>query len=104
MTPEIFARVAFLHAEEGGRKSPTPPNFFGCPFFMDEQMNDCRLILTDVGPVSPGQTVEVPIVFLAPRLVVDRLKVGRRFKLWERGIIAEGEILKVFAQNESAEE
>lgn len=101
MSPEIFARVTFLRTEEGGRKGPTPPNFFGCPFFMDEQMNDCRLVLTDVGPVSPGQTVEVPIAFLAPKLVVDRLKVGRTFKLWEMGFIAEGEILKILIPTES---
>lgn len=102
MSPEILARVTFLRTEEGGRKGPTPSNFFGCPFLMDEQMNDCRLVLTDVGAISPGQTVEVPIAFLVPKLVVDRLKVGRKFKLWEMGIIAEGEILKVLTPAESA--
>jgi hypothetical protein len=96
MSPQIFARVAFFRTEEGGRKGPTLQDFFGCPFLMDDQMNDCRLILTDVGSISPGQTVEVPIAFLAPRLVVERLKAGRKFKLWEMGVIAEGEILKVF--------
>lgn len=94
-SPEIFARITFLRTEEGGLKGLTTAKFFGCPFLMDEQMNDCRLVLADVGP---GQTVQVPITFLVPELVVDRLKVGRRFKLWHMRIIAEGEILKVFAQ------
>lgn len=101
MAPEIIAKLTFLRPEEGGRKMSTPSKFFGYPFLMDEQMNDCRLILTNIGPVSPGQTVEVPIAFLAPKLVIDRLKVGRKFKLWERGVIAEGEILKVLAQGSS---
>ena len=93
---EILARVTFYVTEEGGRKGPTPPTWFGCPFFMDDQMNDCRLLLDGIGSISPGQTVDVPIVFLFPKLVVDRLKVGRKFKLWDMGIIAEGEILEVF--------
>lgn len=96
MSAEIFAKVTFFRTEEGGLKGPTPANFFGCPFVMDDQMNDCRLVLTDVGPVSPGQTVEVPITFLVPKLVVDRLEVGRKFKLWHMGIIAEGKILTVY--------
>ena len=95
MSPEIFARVHFFRAEDGGRKGPTSPKFFGCPFLMDGQKNDCRLVLSEVGSISPGQTIEVPIAFLAPNLVIERLKVGRKFELWEMGIIAEGEILKV---------
>lgn len=102
MSPEILAKVTFRRTEEGGRKGPTPPNFFSCPFFMDEQFNDCRLILSDIGSVSPGQTVEVPIAFLAPKLVVNRLKVGRKFALWEMGVIAEGEILQIFGPHESS--
>lgn len=102
MSPEIFAKVTFFRTEEGGLKRPTPANFFGCPFLMDEQMNDCRLVLTDVGSVNPGRTIEVPIAFLVPKLVVDRLKVGRKFKLWHMGIIAEGEILNVLIPTGSA--
>lgn len=92
---KIFARVTFFRTEDGGHNGPTPPTFFGCPFVMDDQMNDCRLLLDGIGSISPGQTVEVPIIFLCPKLVVDRLKVGREFKLWEMGIIAEGDILEV---------
>jgi hypothetical protein len=98
---DILARVTFFRTEEGGRKGPTSSTHFGYPFVMDDQMNDCRFFLEGIGSISPGQTVDVPIAFLFPKLVVDRLKVGRKFKLWEMGIIAEGEILEVHLSNGS---
>jgi hypothetical protein len=95
MQPNIFATVTFKRTEDGGRKSATSSVFFSCPFLMDEKLNDCRLLLDGIGAVEPGQTVEVPIVFLNPSLLDGRLKVGRKFQLWEMRVIAEGEILKV---------
>ena len=96
MQPEILARVTFYETRAGGRTSPTPHEFFGCIFKMDEKMNDCRLLLQDIGSVEPGQTVDVPIKFLSPDLLGGRLVVGKKFQLWDGGIVALGEILKVF--------
>jgi len=93
--PEILAEVTFLPTHRGGRKGPTRPDFFGCPLRIAKHLFDCRLLLTSVGFVQPGQTVTVPIKFLSPELVGSHLREGADFELWEAGTIATGRILQV---------
>jgi hypothetical protein len=95
MKPEIRAKVHFYPTTEGGRLKATPADHFGCPLSFGGRNFDCRLLLDDIGPVSPGETVEVPIQFLCPEDIVPRLRPGDRFQLWEGGFIGEGEVLEI---------
>jgi hypothetical protein len=91
---DIIAKVRFFTEEEGGRKSPTLENFFGCPMVIREKKYDCRLLLSNIGPISPGDEVVVPIKFLDYKTVSAILKENDNFELWEMGIIAEGKVLE----------
>lgn len=70
------------------------PIFFGDP---SEEGNDCAFLLDQAGvTLEPGGPSEVvPIKFLFPDLVVDRLHPGTRFILWEGRKIGEAEVLEV---------
>jgi hypothetical protein len=89
-----MARVTFTRTADGGRSQPTPPGHFSCPLEFRGEFFDCRLDLTSCGPISPGQSVEVPISFLCPELVETRMKVGDSFLLWEGKTIAVGNVTK----------
>lgn len=88
--PDLIASVHFFSSAQGGRKGPTPAGVFRCPLEFQGEKFDCGLHLQEVGPVSPGMTVTVPITLLAPDLLKPRLKEGSSFTLWETGTIAEG--------------
>jgi hypothetical protein len=90
---DIIARVHLYRTEAGGRSKALPAAPFGCPFFYEGEGFDCRLLLDQV--LAPGTTAEVPIKFLNPGMVKPRLSVGARFKLWEAGDFADGEVLEV---------
>lgn len=93
--PDILATVKFYSTEKGGRNGPTRSDFFSCPFVFNNQYFDCRLLLKDIGKIYPGDTVKVPIKFLLSD-VVQQLKVGDIFHLWEGGVKAEGKVDKIF--------
>lgn len=98
---DAIARIYLYPTEPDGRTQPLTPPWFGCPTLIEDvndSYHDCRFWLLDIGPVFPGQTAAVPIAFLAPDLFADKLVVGRKFKMWERRIIGEGEITEVFYQ------
>lgn len=93
--PDLIARVRLYSEEEGGRKSPTPPVRIGCIFEYEGDNFDCLLLLEETGPLHPGSQATVPIKFLHPDFVKDRLTVGRRFLLKDFRTIAEGEVQEV---------
>jgi|SRR5215470_4254810 len=97
LTPEIVADIQFLSTADGGRKGPTPDHVFGCPLEYAGELFDCRLDLSGIGPISPGQAVTVPIQFVFPRLVLPRLRVGSAISLWEMGTIARGTVARIIA-------
>jgi hypothetical protein len=97
---DAVARVRLRATEAGGRRSPIGPTMFRCPvFFGDqrEQANDCAFFFNEAGvSVAPGgPEVQVPIKFLALELVVEKLKIGARFTLWEGRDVGEAEIVDV---------
>jgi hypothetical protein len=92
---DIRAQITFLTTAEGGRQSPTPANFFSCPMIIKHQRFDSRLQLTEIGFISPGDTVEVPIKFLDTDQVLSLLTVGESFELWESRTIARGKVLSL---------
>jgi hypothetical protein len=95
--PDIMASLRLYTTAEGGRKGPTPPDKLGCPFEFQGELFDCRLLLDETGPLAPGAKATVPILFLRPDLIKDRLQIGSRFTLWEMGTIAEGVVKEIVA-------
>ena len=90
---EILVKVRFLNTDEGGRKGPILVELYKCMFGLGEELFDCGLDLSNTGPIELGQKVIVPIKFLCPELVKDRLKPGDKFYLREMDKVAEGEII-----------
>jgi hypothetical protein len=52
-------------------------------------------LINDAKPIKPGDTVELPIQFLWPNLVLPKLSVGTKFFLWAGGHFAEGQVVKI---------
>lgn len=94
---DIMARVWFYPTAHDGRQSPTPKDIFGCLLELNGDYFDCRLLLTEIGPLYPGQQAEVPIKFLNFVLVKHQLAPGKKFYLRDKRIIAEGEVTKILA-------
>ena len=94
---DIIARVWLYPTARGGRQGPTPRDTFGCLLELNGDCFDCRLLLTEIGALSPDQQAEVPIKFLSFNLLKNQLAPGAKFFLRDRTIIAEGEIVKVLA-------
>ena len=94
---DIFARVRLYGVDEGHHHQAIVTAHFGCPLIFEGEAFDCRILLGQTNEtLVPGQTAVVPIKFLKPELVKPRLKSGSRFKLWESGEFADGEVLEVF--------
>ena len=86
----VIANVRLYQPENGGRRSPILPPHFTCPIEIDGELFTCRLYLADIGRIDPGGEATVPIRFLAPELVSDKVKLGLAFKLWDGRYFAEG--------------
>lgn len=65
---------------------------------LDGEYFDCRVYLDDM-KLEPGGTYRLAVQFLSPKLVLPRLRTGSPITLWERGIVAEGKVLKVLSQD-----
>ena len=97
---DALVQVRLRATETGGRKTAIPPILYRGPIFFGEQRdqaNDCAFFFNEVGVTAEpgGPAVTVPIKFFVPELVVDRLRPGVRFTLWEGRDIGEAEIVKV---------
>jgi hypothetical protein len=95
LEPDIIVSAHFYSEDEGGRKTATPPDRFGCIFTFDGENFDCFLLLENIGAVKPGDLVQVPIKFLHPQLVKSRLRIGSSFILRELRTIAEGQVREI---------
>lgn len=99
--PDVIAYVRFLTPDEGGWSFPMPSTFLGCFFFVNNEYFSCRLYLSEVGPLSLGDSAEVPIKFLYPDYVMPLLSEGTHFKLRTLQTIAVGHVLRVVGQRSS---
>ena len=90
MKPDAVVTVSFFPMEMGGRRQSTPPDFFGCLMNIEGSMYDCRLVLTDVGAIAPGDTLDVPVKFLNYKSVELVLKPNIEFKLYDGKPVASG--------------
>lgn len=93
--PDIIVSVRLFSTTEGGRASPTPPKVFRCVFEFEGEAFDCALLLDGVGALSPGSEAEVPVAFIFPQYIKERLRPGSHFSLWEGKYIAVGEVIKI---------
>lgn len=89
---DVTADIYFYSTEEGGCKIALPVNQFRCPMIINDEMFDCLLVYPSDELIHPSDEVRVSMEFLSPEIVLPMLYVGKKFQLWERGIIAEGEI------------
>jgi hypothetical protein len=99
-TPDAIARVTLYSTSAGGRKGPTPSDFYGCPLLFEGESGyyDARFILEKHGPLKPGEAAEVPMTFLL-RDFVPRVRPGQRFTMREVRNIGEGEIVAILAND-----
>jgi hypothetical protein len=88
--PDVIVSLELY--SEGGRQEATPLDHLGCIFEYEGENFECRLLLEDVGPLLPGAQAKVPIKFLRPDLIKERLRVGSHFRLRESKNIGEGVI------------
>lgn len=98
--PDIIARVEFYPTEKGGKKIPTPSNFFNCPLEFNNRNNyfDCRMLLDEIGAIYPGGKAIVPIKFLDPETVLSFIEVGDKFRIWDGRFVGEGEVIDIVIQ------
>ncbi|WP_152601951.1 MULTISPECIES: hypothetical protein [Burkholderia] len=102
VTPDIISRVTMYPTDAGGKSVTIPPIQYRCPFSVNGELFDCRLLLNQVGiSLSPGCTADIPIKFLYLNLVKDMLIPGAQFALWDMGNFADGTILEVTAPHEA---
>lgn len=95
MKPDLFANVTLYPTEQGGRRGPTPANWFGCPCTKDphaERNWDCRLLLDGL-PLAPGESRRVGIVFLSGEEAANDLRKAGKFFLREGRLIGEAVIV-----------
>ena len=91
--PHVIAKVRLFRPDQGGRFSAILAPRFTCPMDIAGELFTCRIYLTKVRRIDPGSEAIVPIRFLAPELVLDKLEHGLSFKLWEGHYFAEGIVL-----------
>lgn len=91
--PQVIAKIRLYRSEQGGRASAILAPHFTCPMEIAGELFTCRLYLTEAGRIDPGSEATVPIRFLAPDLVSDKLDPGLLFRLWDGKYFAEGTVL-----------
>ena len=95
LQPDILAKIKFYTTAEGGRESPIIRTI-GYLFKFENELFDCRLIILEGIIILPGETKNVPIKFLCPNLIKNRLTYGSQFHLKGFKTIAEGTVIKVY--------
>jgi hypothetical protein len=71
MEPDAIIEVRFKTTEENGRKAGVSRSHFGCPFILDGEAFDCRLLLL-------GKRLELRKTYTVP-LKVEVLEPDARF-------------------------
>jgi hypothetical protein len=100
MTPDIYIKVRFKLAKEGGRKTSLKrktllgPDYYACPLMVDGKAYDCRLLIGDK-EIELGKYYEIPVKFLDKDLALSNLSVGKDITLLEGKEIANGQVIKM---------
>jgi hypothetical protein len=97
INPDVLVKVKFYTTNDGGRSGPTPDNFFGCFFSLNNKNYDGRLLLEGIGPINPGDEKKlVPLAFLCPENIKDILKIGTKLLVHDGQCIGEATVSKIF--------
>jgi hypothetical protein len=92
--PDLVADITLYPTERGGRRGPTPPEWFACVCLLapdDGRGWDCRLLLGGRS-LLPGETRRVGMVFLSDGEAVAMLRNADRFLLWDGRVVGEGTV------------
>lgn len=94
--PDAIVTLGVYAKELGGHPIHFSPKW-QCrfPLQIDNESFDCALLFEGEGSILPGQRTRVSIKFLYPERAKQHIKVGSKFRLWDRRDFAEGEILEV---------
>ena len=100
MKPEAIIKLRFKTTAEGGRQGPILLSerwSVTCPLFVDGEYFDCRLLLQgpEDQPLHPGETYELPVMFLHPDQALPKLSPGTLVKLWDGKDIATGTVVRL---------
>lgn len=93
--PELIADITLYPTQQGGRKKPTPSDWFGCPCVLSKELLegwDCRILLQGLA-LMPGETRRLGMIFLSAELAIPALRAAGKFYLWEGHAIGEGVIV-----------
>lgn len=94
LTPDAHINVKFYESVNGGRKGPTPKDFFRCILSIDGKNFDCRMILSDMLSIHPGDTKKmVPVAFINYEQLKKMLSPNKKFYIKDGGIVGEGEFV-----------
>src|SRR2546423_750063 len=93
--PHILADIELLTTDSGGRSTTLSAQSYGCPLGFEGAYFECRLDLSEVGPLDPGDRARVPIRFFHPELILPRLTRGSEFTLWEGKTVGRGTVVEL---------
>ena len=93
--PDVLAKLRLLSSEAGGRQTLTSSDKLRCIFEYEGEGFDCVLLLTELGSVSPGPGDTVPLAFLYPQYIKDRLQPGAKFLWRDYRVIGAGEVCQI---------
>jgi hypothetical protein len=91
MQAHLIADVTLYRTEDGGRRGPTPAEWFGCLCRLTKDSTpawDCRLIL-EGRRLAPGETRRVGICFLSGECAAQIFRHAGKFFLWDMRIVGE---------------
>jgi hypothetical protein len=100
MESDAIIEVRFKTPEEHGRRTAVQGDYYGCPFVVDGEAFDCRLLLSG-RRLELGKIYQVPVKFMNWQLVRPRLSKGKSFVLWEGKDIATGKVVCLEATEDS---
>jgi len=96
----VLARLKVLETELGGRKGPIFDKYRPNHNFGDAEnlcMYDGQIAIPDDDRIYPGETRDVWITFLNRKVLSEKLKPGRQWRIQEgpRQLVATAEVLSV---------
>ena len=62
-------------------------------------LNTVMIAVSKPAIYNSGESFEGKCITLAPDLFKNAMKPGSKFKLWDAGFFAEGEVLEVYFEN-----
>jgi hypothetical protein len=93
---QVVAKITLFSTENGGKSSPLRSPFYACPLEIDGSMYDCRILIDDdASPIFPGSTFVAKVKFLFPNEVLKKLRIGKKFRVWEAGFKGDGEVIEL---------